>query len=80
MMYIKFQDIDPSASKKISKGFYQNGRGSHLSHGLEIIMHKWIFYHSLLSLVVCIRHILSPAVPTPLKTAGLCRVCRVTFS
>ena len=25
----------------------------------------WIFYHSLLSLVVCLGHIFSPAMPTP---------------
>ena len=37
----------------------------------------WIFYHSLLSLVVCVEHIFSPAMPTPLQTAGL---SRVTFS
>ena len=33
-----------------------------------------IFNHSLLSLVACLGHIFSPAVPTPLQTAGLCRV------
>ena len=32
----------------------------------------WIFYHSLLSLAVCLGHIVSPALPTPLQTAGLC--------
>ena len=48
---------------------------------LEMIAPRYlkfsIFYHSLLSLVVCLGHIFSPAVPTPLQTAGL---CRVTFS
>ena len=37
----------------------------------------WIFYHLLLSLLMCLGHIFSLAVPTPLQTAGL---CRVTFS
>ena len=31
----------------------------------------WIFYHSLLSFVVCLVHIFILAVPTPLQTAGL---------
>ena len=34
-------------------------------------------YGSLLSLVVCLGLTFSPAVPTPLQTAGS---CRVTFS
>ena len=33
----------------------------------------WLIYHSLLSLVVCLGHIFSPVMPTPLQIVGLCR-------